>query len=88
LIGLDPGIHQSSSQVFFAKMDHRVKPGDDDHDGYDSSYEERSKNHPAMPDMTAPRRRPCRRLGLPASCRQIRTLSGAAKSDQGRGRTP
>jgi hypothetical protein len=29
--GLDPGIHQSSSQVF-SKMDHRVEPGDDDFD--------------------------------------------------------
>jgi hypothetical protein len=28
--GLDPGIHQSSSQVFSNRMDHRVKPGDDD----------------------------------------------------------
>jgi hypothetical protein len=27
--GLDPGIHQSSLNDFF-KMDHRVKPGDDD----------------------------------------------------------
>jgi len=32
--GLDPGIHQSSSRVF-SKMDHRVKPGDDDLNWYD-----------------------------------------------------
>jgi hypothetical protein len=33
--GLDPGIHQSSSKVFPKKMDHRVKPGDDDLAWYD-----------------------------------------------------
>jgi hypothetical protein len=37
--GLDPGIHQSSSQLFSKKMDRRVKPGDDDfnsrHAGHD-----------------------------------------------------
>jgi hypothetical protein len=52
---------------------------------YDGSCEERSQNHPVMP---APRRHSCRPQGLPASCQQIRTLSGAAKSDQGRGRAP
>jgi hypothetical protein len=28
--GLDPGIHPSSQKVVSRKMDHRVKPGDDD----------------------------------------------------------
>jgi hypothetical protein len=28
--GLDPGIHPSSQQTFSKKMDHRVKPGDDE----------------------------------------------------------
>jgi hypothetical protein len=28
--GLDPGIHPSSQQRFSKKMDHRVKPGDDE----------------------------------------------------------
>jgi hypothetical protein len=28
--GLDPGIHPSSQNAFTKKMDHRVKPGDDE----------------------------------------------------------
>src|SRR5450432_2666085 len=39
--GLDPGIHQSSSQVSSKKMGHRVKPGDDDFNWYDGRREER-----------------------------------------------
>jgi hypothetical protein len=45
--GLDPGIHQSSSQVF-SKMDHRVEPGDDDFDWYDGHCEERSTGRGAV----------------------------------------
>jgi len=33
--GLDPGIHQSSQQAFSKRMDHRVKPGEDDLNGHD-----------------------------------------------------
>jgi hypothetical protein len=34
--GLDPGIHQSSQEHVSKKMDHRVKPGDDDLTWYDN----------------------------------------------------
>jgi hypothetical protein len=33
--GLDPGIHLSSQQLSSKRMDHRVKPGDDDFNWYD-----------------------------------------------------
>jgi hypothetical protein len=33
--GLDPGIHPSSQKSVSRKMDHRVKPGDDDLNWYD-----------------------------------------------------
>src|ERR1700676_4983418 len=46
----------------------------------DMMISQRSKIIPSYPVMTAPRCRSCRPLGLSASCRQIRTLSSAAKA--------
>jgi hypothetical protein len=55
--GLDPGIHQSSSQVF-SKMDHRVKPGDDDFNWPDGHREERSTRPDGKTENPGRLRRP------------------------------
>jgi len=47
-----------------------------------------ARSEAKSPGMTAPRRRSCRPLGLSASCRQIRTLSSAAKAIRAGERTP